>query len=104
MRKKDVIGDVNIPIEQIAEAPIFTYTMKDGDGTVNVGTSAQYWQEVLPNSVITESDGTLMLMYDKVSTVSAISAAKEIVKLKEENEQLKNRLAAIEEKLALLEK
>ena len=43
---------------------------------------------------------TLGLDYSSTALISSVVAAREIVKLKQENEELKQRLAAIEEKLA----
>ena len=44
MRVKNVIEDVNIPIEDIANAPLFRFTYKNSkSNTIHIGTSAQYW-------------------------------------------------------------
>jgi hypothetical protein len=48
-----------------------------------------------------DEDGHYNLDYSAVTVVSAVEAAREIVKLKAENEELKSRLAAIEAKLGL---
>jgi len=42
------------------------------------------------------------LDYSGISIASAVTAAREIVKLKEENQTLKNRLAAIESQLGIV--
>jgi predicted nucleic acid-binding Zn-ribbon protein len=56
----------------------------------------------LPHAVVEGRDGVLGLNYQAASIVSAVTAAKEIVALKRENKELKQRLADIESKLATI--
>jgi hypothetical protein len=56
-----------------------------------VGVSAQSLQEILPNA-IEEKDDKLSVAYGNAALVSAIELAKEIVKLKQEIESLKEKL------------
>ena len=103
MRRKNVVEDVNLTVDQISDSPLFRYTSKkSNDGSVFVGTSAQYWQEVLPEAVSEDQEGYLSLNYTTVATASAISTAREVVKLREENKELKQRLAAVEAFIANL--
>lgn len=102
IRKKNIVENVNLPIESIAESPIFKYKFKDStNDSIYIGTSAQYWQEIIPEVVSTDQDGYLMMNYTSLNTVAALTCAKELVKLKEENAELKERLAAIEAKLGI---
>lgn len=100
MTLKDVIEDQKLSAEQIASAPIFKFTFK-GDDKVNIGTSAQYWQNILPETVSTDEQNHLALNYEQVSVASVINLAKEVVDLKKENDKLKARLAIIESKLGI---
>ena len=100
MRKKDKIADVDIPIESIANAPSFTFKFKDTTDPEekHVGTSAQYWQEIIPESVSVAKDkeGTLSLDYGSLAVVSCISLAKEVLELKKTVELLENRIKDLE--------
>jgi len=69
-----------------------------GDGTMS-GAIAQDWQNILPNVVKETEDGYLSLNYAGAALVSAVEAAREIVKLKEENASLKAQIAKIIEKI-----
>lgn len=105
-RVKTIVGNIEPSIEDIANVRIVDFKYKnDKSNTVRAGSIAQDWQNVIPNAVkeftMNGEESTLSLDYGAVATVSAVTAAKEIVKLKQENEQLKARLAAIEAALNL---
>ena len=97
MRLKDVKQDCDVTLEQVAGAPLFYYTYKeDEEKVMHVGTSAQYWQEILPMAVGSytikkgeKEEEYLNLNYDDVSTVSAIITAKEVLKMRKEIDELK---------------
>ena len=101
-RQKNIINELEPSIEDIADVRVVDFSYKrDKFNTPRAGSIAQDWQKVIPNAVRENEDGILSLDYGAVATVSAVTAAKEIVKLKQENEQLKARLAAIEAALNL---
>lgn len=101
-RQKNIIDELEPSIEDIAGVRVVDFSYKkDKFNTPRAGSIAQDWQEVIPNAVTENQEGILSLDYGAVATVSAVTAAKEIVKLKQENEQLKARLAAIEAALNL---
>ena len=105
-RVKTIVDNIEPSIEDIANVRIVDFKYKnDKSNTVRAGSIAQDWQNVVPNAVkeftMDGEESTLSLDYGAVATVSAVTAAKEIVKLKQENEQLKARLAAIEAALNL---
>ena len=102
-RLKNIIGSVDIAVEDIAKARIVDYEFKNNKGDIHTGTIAQDWKDILPN-VIREIDEEkhIALDYSSTALVSAVVDAREIVKLKQENAELKERLAAIEAKLAQL--
>lgn len=103
MRLKDVIANKELTAKQIADAPIFTYTPKSNpNANPIIGTSAQYWQEVLPETV-SEINNYLSLDYSRVATASVINLAKEVVTLKEEKAALIERIEALEARLQVIE-
>lgn len=95
---KDIVSDVNLTVEQVAEAPAVEFTWKNDQSENkqhNVGTIAQYWQVVLPEVVGETEDGKLTMQYSNAAMVSAIVTAKEVVALKEEIEELKRQIAEL---------
>ena len=104
MRLKDVVGDVNLSVQQIASAPTFKFRFKENAKRTMVGTSAQYWDAVLPESVTRDADGILGLDYGVTALVSTIILAKgmteherRITKLEMENAELRARIKDLEE-------
>ena len=94
MRCKNVIGNMMIQAEMVARAPLFLYTWKDGhDHQTHVGSSAQYWKNVLPEAV-TDHNGRLTMDYGVIALTSVISIASRMMKLEERvrllEEQIKN--------------
>ena len=105
MRLKDVVGDVNLSVQQIASAPTFKFRFKENAKRTMVGTSAQYWDAVLPESVTRDADGVLGLDYGVTALVSTIILAKgmteherRITKLEMENAELRARIKDLEER------
>ena len=107
IRKKNIISNIDIALNDIANAPLFNYKQKDvEDGDILVGTSAQYWQDVLPNAVKESSNGYLSLDYSGVALTSAITVAREVIKqdkkikqLEEENKQFKEELQLLKSQI-----
>ena len=91
---KNKVADVELTAEQIAEAPAIKYTWKDNerDQNVHVGTIAQYWQEVLPETVSTDSNEKLTLDYQGAAMAAVINLAKEVVELKAKIAELESKL------------
>lgn len=75
--KKNIIGDVELDVSQIANAPVVRFTWKEGDDKEHVGTIAQYWQKVLPEVVIGE-EGNLKMDYASLGVVNSIVLAKKV--------------------------
>ena len=97
-----------LPLEMIAEAPLFSYTYKgDKSRTLHIGTSAQYWQDV-PGIVRTDGeDGYLTMDYNSLLSASVFSLAKytmrhetEIERLKRENKEMRQRINELERRAA----
>lgn len=97
IRKKNKLNDIIIATDKIASAPIFRFSWKDTD-RIDVGSSAQYWKEVLPD-LVSELEGTLSMNYSNIALVCVVSLAKqmqtEITKLNKEIVFLKNKIKQI---------
>ena len=90
-------------IEQIANAPSFLFKWKTGDDrNVHAGSSAQYWNTVLPEIITTANDEqrTLSMQYDVIALLSSITIAREVVNDKERIRQLEQRVSQLEAQLA----
>ena len=69
-----------LSVDAVASAPIFDYTWNEKpNGNVFVGTSAQYWQQVLPNAVSPMFDRFLSLDYSATALVSVVTTARKVV-------------------------
>lgn len=99
---KNIIEPIDVAVESIADTRIVNYEFKANTGFVRSGTIAQDWQSILPNTVMKDDEDHLVLDYSSVALISAVTDAREIVKLKQENAELKERIAAIEARLAQL--
>lgn len=101
IRLKDVLRNVTLDIKAIADAPSFIHTWKGKSGLGEfAGTSAQYWQNVLPQVVV--GGRWLSLDYGKTALLSAIALARRsenheqrIRALEAENRKLRNELESI---------
>jgi hypothetical protein len=100
-RLKDIIRVLTPDIEKIAKARIVDFSWKNSKTAEFLGSIAQDWQQIFPNAVNESDDGFLSLDYPAAALASAVTAAREIVKLKKENAELKKRLEAIERKLGI---
>lgn len=94
---KDIISeDTCFTVDNIADAPFFDYTYKNDESkNVQIGTSAQYWQTVCPNSVKEDENGILGLNYQGVALGSAICLAKKIKEQQSEIDELKSQIAEL---------
>lgn len=105
---KDIISDIELSVEDIAQTRAINYKFKskdeeDNEGrtkNIHSGSIAQDWQKILPN-VVREIDDEqhLGLDYSSAALISSIIDAREIVKLKQENVELKERLSTLEDKI-----
>ena len=81
MRFKRVVGSVDLTVTQIAEAPLFTFEWRDEEVPgVFVGTSAQYWEKVLPQSVIRLNDRR-HLFYGELALAGSIVNSRAIERM-----------------------
>ena len=97
-RLKDKICDNPLSVEQIADAPMIDFAWKS-NGEKATGSIAQYWKPILPYLVSggTTKEEPLSMDYAHMGLCSSIVNAREIVSLKKENTELKERLARLEE-------
>jgi hypothetical protein len=92
-RYKTVIGDVELTVAQIAAAPVIRFTWKDrDDDTLQVGSIAQYWQKVLPESVV-EKEDRLSLGYGVAGLVSGVVVARKVMDLEKRLSRLEKMFA-----------
>ena len=100
---KNIISNVAISVEDIAKTRTVNFSLKENADNIRCGAIAQDWQNILPNAVkIIDDDQHLGFDYASAAIISAVVDAREIVALKQENAELKERLAAIEARLAQL--
>lgn len=85
-------------LDQVLNAPEFTYTWKD-ETTTSIGTSAQYWEDKIPELVYEMEDGTKTFSYERY-TVVLQKALKEEHRLREiEKEAFEERIKYLEQEL-----
>lgn len=85
-------------LDQVLNAPEFTYTWKD-ETTTSIGTSAQYWEDKIPELVHEMEDGTKTFSYERY-TVVLQKALKEEHRLREiEKEAFEERIRYLEQEL-----
>ena len=95
-RKKNVIGDIKLTIEQIAQARAVEFYWKDKrDTDLHVGSIAQDWQKILPQAVF-EKDGELSMDYSVIALMCGITIARKV-------EDHESRLRRLERMFALNE-
>lgn len=83
-RLKNVLGEVNLTVEQIAAMPAVQFTWKNrNDKRVHVGTLAQQVQKVLPEVVGSTDDDILTVAYSEAAFVSVVKLAQRVLKLEE---------------------
>lgn len=103
MRKKNVEKNLNFGVEEVARAPIFDFTWRNGsDKLVHVGSSAQYWQPLLPHAVLDFYDDGLALDYGATALAAAVMTARKVVDheerikaLEAENKQLREEIVKL---------
>ena len=101
-RQKCDIEQVDLNVEQIANAPAIKFSWKDGrDNLRHVGSFAQYWQKVLPESV-TDKNDILGLNYGSAALVSVKKVAERVLSDEEEIEQLRKRISELEHEVEQL--
>lgn len=95
-RLKNFGEKVPMDLDKLSELKKNYFTWKNDENNVQqIGVSAQEIQQLYPELVSEQEDGTLVVAYDKLSVISLAA----IDVLHKENEDLKSRLAILEEKI-----
>lgn len=87
---KNVIDNITLSSEDIANTRAIKFTYKNNNERVYIGTVAQDWEKILPDAVSKTKDGALTLDYNGAAMVSIISLAKKIVEQEDKIEKLEN--------------
>ncbi len=93
-RLKDVTGNVELDIRDIARAPAVFFRWKDTGGE-DVGSIAQYWQALMPQLTPRTPSGMLGLQYDKAALLGVVTVSRKVLDHEE-------RIAALEAENASL--
>jgi hypothetical protein len=81
-RLKNVLGEVDLTVEQIAAMPAVRFTWKSrAPHQVHVGTLAQGVQKVMPEAVGQTGDGILTVAYGEAAFVSVVKLARRVLEL-----------------------
>lgn len=102
VRLKNIIGNVILKTEDIANAPLFIHTYKhDKNQSLHVGTSAQYWQK-LYEDCFTRDDGNgyLQMEIQNLGVAMGISLARNLQEYKTDND---DKVKALEKRIKVLE-
>lgn len=110
IRKKTAIEDVELRLDEIADAPLFSHVYKDDDKrTLHVGSSAQYWDALCPGWFTREdSDGYYMMEIQNCALAAAISLGREVRRYESKTDKqirkLKRRVAELEDEIEEIKK
>ena len=100
IRLKTALRPVGLRVEDIAAAPAFTFAWKARPlAHRQAGTSAQYWQGLLPEAVGRMPDGHLTLDYAALALVSAVQVARRVLRQDEEIRRMRDRVRELEERI-----
>lgn len=97
-RLKNITGEVTLSAEEIANAPSVQFKYKNSD-SVNVGTIAQYWKDLVPEAVHENSEGYYSLQYSTLGLISVINLAKKVVEQDTKIKELEKRLKILEKEV-----
>lgn len=100
-RYKHILGNANVDLETISNAPLFDYKWTDReDNKTYLGTTAQYWLDTaFGNAVNTSNPDFFHLDYGALGVGIGIAVAREVKGVKTEVEQLREEVKELKEKL-----
>ena len=78
MRLKKKLGDLDLTVEQVADAPSFRFKWRNRDEAA-IGSSAQYWADILPDAICKDPKGYLMMPYGNIALAAAITTARTVI-------------------------
>ena len=107
IRLKNTLCNIKLSIKAFAKAPLFRFAWKSDPGMVEIGSSAQYWRNVLPDTV-KERDGWLEMGYGNIALAGVITIARDfetleqrVDRLEKENKRLQKRIKELERRLSV---
>ncbi len=108
IRKKTKLKDVELTLQQIADAPLIQhYYNSDEKRTTHVGSIAQYWASMNDWFCKLDGEGYYTMEIQNAALASAISIARELVKYESKTDRkirlLKQRVKELEDKIEKLE-
>ena len=93
IRLKDICSYIDIEICKIAKAKIFSFQWKNKKiKDMQIGCSAQYWKDIVPEAVKEDSEGFLSMTYDRIALASAISVAREVVNMNKRIDDIERKM------------
>ena len=111
IRKKTILNNVELTLQQIADAPLIEhYYNSDSNKATHVGSIAQYWAETIGNNWFCKLDneGFYTMEIQNAALASAISIARELQRFESKTDKkirlLKMRIGELEDKIEELEK
>ena len=106
IRLKNILCNIHPSLEAFAKAPLFRFAWKSEPDMVEIGSSAQYWRNVLPDAV-KERDGWLEMGYGNIALAGVITIARDfetleqrVDRLEKENGKLKKKVKELERRTA----
>lgn len=109
IRKKTKLQDVELTLQQIADAPLIEhYYNSDEKRTTHVGSIAQYWAETIGNDWFCklDNDGYYTMEIQNAALASAISIARELVKYESKTDKeirlLKDEVKRLKKEIKIL--
>lgn len=97
-RLKSVIGNVNLDLDTIANAPSVLFKWYS-NGQRSIGSIAQYWNDITPELIEVDTYGYLHMDYGKIALISAINIARKTVDHESKIKQLEERVKELEQML-----
>ena len=104
LRKKTKLGDVELTLREVADAPLIAHYYTGDEGrTKHVGSVAQYWAGLNDWFCKADAEGYLTMEIQNAALASAISVARELVKYESKTDRrirrLTERVRELEEEL-----
>lgn len=98
-RLKTYMEDIELSVQDIANAPAWRYKWKS-DKSVDVGSTAQYWGAIVPELTHKLPDGKHYgLDYGKTGTLGSIIVAREVIDLRKQVAENKKQIAELKQTL-----